>query len=200
LPGLSVEIRDDRNQVLPERRIGRMFVKGSSVITGCLGETSAATRPPPFGWLDTGDLGYWLDGALVIVGRAKDLIIVNGRNIAPQDLEFAAEQVPGVRSHDVAAFSVYDIETGGERVILLVECRIQEQRARADLARAIADAVRQAATVECEVVLIPRQSLPHTSSGKLSRTQAKRMFLQGAFRPHDANESHAEPTASMLAH
>jgi fatty-acyl-CoA synthase len=200
LPGLSVEIREDQNQIQTERRIGRIFVKGSSVITGNPGETNALTRSAPFGWLDTGDLGYWLDGALVIVGRAKDLIIVNGRNIPPQDLELASEQVPGVRSHDVAAFSVYDIESGGERVILLVECRIQEQRARADLVRAIADAVRPAAMVECEVVLIPRQSLPHTSSGKLSRIRAKRMFLQGAFRPHEANKSHAEPTTSIPTH
>ena len=74
------------------------------------------------GWLDTGDMGYLIDGGLVITGRSKDLIIFNGRNIWPQDLEWAIERLEGVRPGDVAAFAVNE-EDDRERVVVVVECR-----------------------------------------------------------------------------
>ena len=104
---------------LPERRVGRIFVRGPGLMRGYFGrpeETAAVLSPD--GWLDTGDLGYRLGGEIVVTGRAKDLIIVNGRNVWPQDLEWSVEQsVPGLRSGDVAAFSVDEDDPRREAVV-----------------------------------------------------------------------------------
>jgi fatty-acyl-CoA synthase len=128
------------------------------------------------GWLDTGDLGFFLDGSLVVTGRSKDLILANGRNIWPQDLEWLVEhEVEGVRNGDVAAVSVDDAEA--ENVVLLVQCRTSDEMARANLRQAVADAVRASAGINCTVVLAPHNSLPQTSSGKLSRARARQMYL-----------------------
>ena len=132
------------------------------------------------GWLDTGDLGYLADGSLVITGRSKDLIILNGRNIWPQDIEWAAERVPGVRNGDVAAFSVEQPDSG-EEVICIVQCRATDPEAREHLIHDVGTVVRKSVGVDCKVVLVPARSLPLTSSGKISRSQAKARYLEGRY-------------------
>jgi fatty-acyl-CoA synthase len=132
------------------------------------------------GWLDTGDLGYWLNGQIVITGRAKDLIIVNGRNVWPQDLEWTAErQVEALRSGDVAAFQVTSDEE--DKVVALVQCRAREAHKRAELRACVSTILRATHGLEIDVVLVPPHSLPQTSSGKLSRSRARSLFLAGAF-------------------
>ena len=130
------------------------------------------------GFLDTGDMGYWLDGEIVITGRAKDLILHNGRNIWPQDIEWAAEQIEPLRSGDVAAFAV-EGEDGDDEVTVLVQCRLQDCAAIEALRHEVAAVVHRSAGVECKVVMVPPKSLPFTSSGKLSRAGAKQKFLSG---------------------
>ncbi|WP_114391938.1 fatty acyl-AMP ligase [Oleisolibacter albus] len=181
LPGHAVEVRDEDGKPLPERRVGRIFARGPSLMKAYFGrpEETAAVMGAD-GWLDTGDLGYICDGQIVITGRAKDLILVNGRNIWPQDLEWTAEhQVAGLRSGDVAAFSV-DAESG-EAVTVLVQCRSADPAARTALEQEVAGVLRAAHGVEVKVVLVPTHALPQTSSGKLSRSRAKQMYLHGAF-------------------
>jgi fatty-acyl-CoA synthase len=133
------------------------------------------------GWLDTGDMGYLIDGRLVVTGRSKDLIIFNGRNIWPQDLEWAIEHLEGVRSGDVAAFAVTDAEDR-ERVVVVVECRPSGPAQRRQLRQAVKATVQKVASVECEVVLAPSGSLTFTTSGKLSRAAAKANYLSGAIK------------------
>jgi fatty-acyl-CoA synthase len=182
LPNVEVEIRDASQRVLAEGVVGRVFVRGPGVMTGYFNETTQTHRVlGADGWLDTGDLGYWRKGALVIAGRAKDLIIINGRNVWPQDLEWAAERVAEVRSGDAAAFSIDDEEGEGERAVLVVECRTSDPGQRSTLSKEIAAVVRSTAGVDCEVVLVPPRTLPHTSSGKLSRVRAKQDFLAGTY-------------------
>ena len=130
------------------------------------------------GFLDTGDMGYWLDGEIVITGRAKDLILHNGRNIWPQDIEWAAEQIEPLRSGDVAAFAVENDE-GEDEVTVLVHCRVQDGASVEALRHEVAAVVHRSAGVECKVVMVPPKSLPFTSSGKLSRAAAKQKFLSG---------------------
>ena len=102
LPGHQLEVRDEAGSVLADRAVGRIFVKGPSVMPGYFGEPEASREVlSPDGWLDTGDLGYMLDGEIVVTGRAKDLIIVNGRNVWPQDIEWAIEARKVVKSGDV---------------------------------------------------------------------------------------------------
>jgi fatty-acyl-CoA synthase len=136
------------------------------------------------GWLQTGDLGYLLDDQIVITGRAKDLIILNGRNIWPQDLEWSAEELPDLRRGDVAAFSVD--ENDGEAVVILVQCRIAEPTQREKLRREVYALLQRAHGVEARVTLVPPKALPQTSSGKLSRSKAKANYLTGAYEQFDA--------------
>jgi fatty-acyl-CoA synthase len=130
------------------------------------------------GFMDTGDMGYWLDGELVITGRAKDLILHNGRNIWPQDIEWAVEQITPLRSGAVAAFAV-EGRDGGDQVVVLVECRVADDAEMETLRREVSAMVYRSAGIDSEVVMVAPKSLPFTSSGKLSRAGAKAGYLTG---------------------
>ena len=182
LAGHRLEVRDAAGASLPERRVGRIFAAGPSLMRSYFGEPEESARVlSADGWLDTGDLGYALDGQIVITGRAKDLIIVNGRNIWPQDLEWTAEQeIAVLRSGDVAVFSVPG-DADEERVVALVQCRTSDSRARDALRDEVANLIRVRHGLEARVAPVPPHGLPQTSSGKLSRSRAKSLYLSGAF-------------------
>jgi fatty-acyl-CoA synthase len=186
LPGHCLEVRGDDGRVLADRDVGRIFVKGPSIMPGYFGEPEATHEVlSDDGWLDTGDLGYMLDGEIVVTGRAKDLIIVNGRNIWPQDIEWTIEARRVAKSGDVAAFSVDTVE--GERVVVAVLARVSGEEARQALARDVAGAVRETVAVDCDVVLVPPAlGLPTTSSGKLSRARTRANYLAGLYAPKTA--------------
>ena len=128
------------------------------------------------GWLNTGDFGYLVDGLLTITGRKKDLIIIHGRNIWPQDLEHLAETQPELRSNDALAFSAPDAD-GEERCVLIVQCRETDARKRHNLVRRLTALLRIELSLDCHVELAPVHSLPKTSSGKLSRAKARMDFI-----------------------
>jgi fatty-acyl-CoA synthase len=183
LPGHRLEVRGADGKVLADREVGRIFVKGPSIMPGYFGEPEATREVlSDDGWLDTGDLGYTLAGEVVVTGRAKDLIIVNGRNVWPQDIEWAIEARRLVKNGDSAAFSVDTVD--GERVVVAVLARVAGEEARQALARDVAGAVREAIAVDCDVVLVPPTvGLPTTSSGKLSRARTKANYLAGFYAP-----------------
>jgi len=179
LPGHQLEIRSDSGQVLPERQVGRVFAHGPSLMRGYFRQPEVTAEVlSADGWLDTGDLGYLTDGEIVLTGRMKDLIILNGRNIWPQDLEWTAEaEIAGLRSGDVAAFSVPMV--GEESVVVLVQCRSSDLEVRAALTTAVTDLLRLRHGVEAAVHLVGGHALPQTSSGKLSRSRARTAYLAG---------------------
>ena len=177
LPDHKVEIRADDGTVVSERVVGRIFFKGPSVMLGYLNDDEATAEALQDGWLNTGDLGYWLNGELVIVGRAKDMMIINGRNVWPQDIEWAVEHVEGLRSGDSAAVLLGAGDE--ERPAVLVQCRAAKAADRQRLAAEVKARVQEAAGVTCEVILVAPRSLPKTSSGKLARTRAKAMYERG---------------------
>ncbi len=181
LPGHELEVRDESGRRLPDRRVGRIFVRGPSLMAGYYGAPEETARVlARDGWLDTGDLGYLLDGEIVITGRAKDLIIVNGRNLWPQDIEWTVEsEVDALRSGDVAAFSV--LGDPHEEVVVLLQCRIRDPGERDALIRRVAGLVRSRHDVDATVVLVPPHALPQTTSGKLSRSRARALYLAGDF-------------------
>jgi fatty-acyl-CoA synthase len=178
LPGLEVEIRDNRGQALPERACGTLHARGPSVMPGYHGDEQATREVlSADGWLNTGDVGYRVGQNLVVTGREKDLIIVNGRNIWPQDLEWLTEQLPGVRTGDAAAFSVPG--PGGEdTVVIVLQCRATGAADRAAQVARLRSLVCAAEGVDCFVDLVPPHTLPRTSSGKPSRGSARQEFLQ----------------------
>ncbi|NQW52528.1 MAG: fatty acyl-AMP ligase [Rhodospirillales bacterium] len=180
MDGHSVEIRDEHGTALGERHVGRLFVRGPSVMPGYFQKSEESALVLRDGWLDTGDLGYWHKGELVITGRAKDLIIVNGRNIWPQDIEWAVEALPQVGRGDACAFSIDDGDV--ETVVVVVQAYPSEPAERETLVGDVRQAVKEAAGVDARIVLIKRQpGLPRTSSGKLSRTHTKTKFAAGDY-------------------
>ena len=175
----TVEIRGVNGAKLGSRAVGRIHVKTESLMSGYFQSPEATGGVVGAdGYLDTGDMGYWLDGEIVITGRAKDLILHNGRNIWPQDIEWAAEQVEPLRTGDVAAFAV-EGEDGDDNVVVLVQCRLQDDASVEALRHEVSAVIHHSAGVECKVVMVPPKSLPFTSSGKLSRTGAKLRYLSG---------------------
>lgn len=180
LPGYDMEIRDERGRPLPERRCGRIHLRGPSLMSGYFGNPEATREVlSADGWLDTGDIGYQAGGALYITGRAKDLMIIKGRNIWPQDLEHLAEQQPEVRPTDASAFSIED-EDGNETAVLVVQCREVDSRKLAELSKRVQQAIHAEFGIHCLTELVPPHTLPRTSSGKLSRSTARKEFLERA--------------------
>lgn len=175
LPGIRLQIRDPDGRRLGDRRIGTVWVKTDSVMQGYLDEPVAtADVLTEDGWLDTGDLGYMVSGRLVITGREKDIIIVNGRNFWPHDLEYVAERQPGVRTGDAMAFSLH---TGvGEQAVMLIQCREQDPQKRDQLQQRIQSNIRAEFSIDCQVELVGAHALPRTSSGKPSRSKARRNY------------------------
>lgn len=184
LPDHAIEIRDSRGAALDERLVGQIFVKGPSIAAGYFGEPEASARTFRDGWLDTGDLGYLVDGSVVITGRSKDLMIINGRNIWPQDVEWAVESLPGLRRGDVAVFSVEPADED-PYVVILVQCRQRDEAEREALLRSVKATATRAAAIDGRVLLVPPHSLPMTSSGKLSRARARQNYLDGLYADDD---------------
>ncbi|MFC4256822.1 fatty acyl-AMP ligase [Altererythrobacter xixiisoli] len=182
LPDMDVEIRGETGQVKGDHQIGKVWCRGPSVMHSYFRNPEATNECLVDGWLDTGDMGYMADGYLFIVGRAKDMIIINGKNHWPQDIEWAVEQLPGFNHGDIAAFSV-ETENGEEAPAVLVHCRISDPDERVRLRDTIRDKVRSITGMNCVVELVPPRSLPRTSSGKLSRAKAKKLYLSGEIEP-----------------
>ena len=178
LPGQRGEIRDENGAILGQRQVGRLFISGDSVMQGYFNNPEGTAEVLKDGWLDTGDLAYWIGAELVIVGRAKDMMIFNGRNVWPQDIEWTVEHIEGLKSGDAAAILLTDAD-GVERPAILVQCRPSDAGERARIAAEVRTKVQESVGVTCEVVLVPPRSLPKTSSGKLARSRAKTMFVAG---------------------
>ena len=180
LPGHEIEVRGPDGDLLPERLVGRVYARGPSLMQCYFDEPEETARAMSAdGWLDTGDLGYFTDGDLVLTGRAKDLIILNGRNIWPQDLEWSLEsEIEALRSGDTAAFSTSGDDE--ETVVVLVQCRSKEEEVQRGLVDDVRALLRARHSVEARVELVGVHALPQTSSGKLSRSKARSLYLSGA--------------------
>jgi fatty-acyl-CoA synthase len=179
LPEHDVEIRDENNIILGEDRVGRICLKGPSLSPGYFRNSQATEAAfSRDGWLDTGDLGYWHDGQLIVTGRYKDLILYHGRNIWPQDIEWAAQAAAPHRCGRACAFSV-----GGagdqKTIMLLIECRTRDPRLLTEIETAVSAAIRLEVGVPVQLMLVPKSTMIITSSGKLSRARVKQKYMDG---------------------
>ena len=180
LPEHELEIRDHDGKAVGERKVGKILLRGPSVTPGyfhnALATQAAFTDD---GWLDTGDLGYWLDDQLVVTGRFKDLILWHGRNIWPQDIEWAAQAAATSRCGRACAFAIGG--SGDEKdIILLLECRTRDAKLLEEIHTVVSSAIRLEIGAPVHLILVPRGSMIVTSSGKLSRARVREKFLQGA--------------------
>lgn len=180
---MTVEIREENGTVLTEKAIGKIWCAGPSIMHSYFRDPQATAACLVDGWLDTGDMGYMSGGYLFVVGRAKDMIIINGKNHWPQDIEWAVEQLPGFKAGDIAAFAV--TTPGGEETpAVLVQCRTSDDSERLRLREEIREKVRSITGMNCVIELVPPRTLPRTSSGKLSRAKARNLYLSGEIQPY----------------
>jgi fatty-acyl-CoA synthase len=178
--GHALRVVDDDGEPLAERRVGHLELQGPSVMQGYWSDPERTAEAFHDGWLRTGDLGYLADGELYVCGRSKDLIIVHGRNYHPQDIEWQASQIEGVRKGNVIAFGIHHPELGREYVVVAVETRALEVADEEPLRQRIAGQILAALALKVdEVLLLAPGSLPKTSSGKLQRSKAAEMYGRG---------------------
>ncbi|MEZ4236736.1 MAG: AMP-binding protein [Myxococcota bacterium] len=175
--GHEVAVLDERGNRMPDGHEGELCHRGPSVTAGYYNNPEATAAAYRDGWLRTGDLGFVLDGQTYVTGRIKDLIIVNGRNVHPQAVEWIVGELDGVRKGNVIAFSVPG-ELGEELVVSL------ETKLRGEDAAPLVEAARQAIQRELslsvrEVLCLPAGTLPKTSSGKLQRRKTREQYLKG---------------------
>lgn len=178
IPGLEMRVVDPGDgHALRPREVGELEIRGTSVTPGYYRAPEATAETFHDGWLRTGDLAYMLEGELVLCGRIKDVIIVGGRNIFPEDVERSVATVEGVRAGNVIAFGV-EGRRGQESLVVVAE---QRQGAPADLERAVREAARSGCGLPPgDVLLVPPGTLPKTSSGKLQRSLCRRSYVEGS--------------------
>ena len=178
LPGLEMKVVDPLTYTdLPERHVGELLLRGTSVTPGYYKRADATTAMFRDGWLCTGDLAYIVDGELVVCGRLKDVIIVGGRNVFPEDIERAVGDLDGVRAGNVIAFGVEGYKRK-ETVVVVAEVRSDEPDA-------LREAIHRRTLGVCglpprDVMLVRPGTLPKTSSGKLQRSACREQYLTEA--------------------
>lgn len=178
LPGLELIITDPDGRPLPDTLIGEIRVKGPSIMAGYFSNPEATSASMDSqGYLLTGDLGYLVNGQLVVTGRAKDLIIVRGRNIWPQDVEWTVEELASLKPGSVAAIGVE--RDSQEQLVVLVQCGLQDEEERQNLYRRIVSIMGETMGLTADVIFVPPHTLPFTTSGKISRARARTLFLEG---------------------
>jgi fatty-acyl-CoA synthase len=184
VPGLEIRIVDPETGVpLRDREVGELEIRGTSVTTGYYKRPDANADLFHDGWLCSGDLAYTLHGQLVMCGRIKDVIIVGGRNVFPEDVERAVGALDGVRAGNVIAFGV-DGDRGRETLVVVAETKADDRDA---VRRQIHDRVKEVVGVPPkDIVLVAPGTLPKTSSGKLQRSLCRRHYHDGQLALVDA--------------
>jgi fatty-acyl-CoA synthase len=178
LPGFEFSIRDDQNNELGQRQCGEIFIKGPSVMSGYFqDQESTQAVLDEDGWLDTGDIGYRVGDRIFITARSKDVIIIKGRNIWPNDMETVAQRMEDVRLGGVAAFSI--VGSGDEeQAVMVVETKLRNKQLRNRLAGRISELMHNHFGINVTIDMVKSGSLPRTTSGKLSRFQSREAYLK----------------------
>lgn len=171
--GIRVSIRHESGRKASDCGVGEICVAGDSIPGHYLGELPRSG----VGEISTGDLGFMRNGVLFVVGRSKELIVRNGSNIAPQELERSVEDLWSLHPGTVIAFSCVDHEASRERIVVLVDQRAQTQAGASALAL-IQHVSRTVGVLIDEVVFVPRERLPRTTSGKLQRSTARYLYVR----------------------
>jgi acyl-CoA synthetase (AMP-forming)/AMP-acid ligase II len=200
LPGCEIELRGGEGGELPEGRVGRLYARSVSMMTGYFAQPEATAATLDDGWLDTGDLGFVEDGEVYICGRAKDVVIIRGANHAPQDFEDALAGIEGLRPGCAVAAGFVPRGEGEEALLILAERYPDAPGGLEEVIRA--SVVARTGVRAHTVTLLDPGALPRTSSGKLRRREALRRFEAGeltAPRPATAVGLAVEVARSAIA-
>jgi fatty-acyl-CoA synthase len=180
-PGHSVGVfgldDDQCEHPLAERQVGELRIKGPSVMRGYINDPEKTAEVIAGAWLHTGDLGYLADGHVIVCGRYKEMIIVNGRNFYPQDIEWEASKIPGVRKGNIIAFGCWKPNTDREKVVVLFETTQFHSRDKNKLASEVRQVIYEGLGLFIdEAMPMAPGSLPKTSSGKPRRLWARQQY------------------------
>ncbi len=184
IPGCTIKIIDSEGTTLPERQVGEIVLRSTSMLSGYYRQPKLSAEALRDGWYLTGDMGYIANGELYVTGRKKDLIIVGGKNIYPQDIENLLNDIPGLYPGRASAFGVYNAQLGTEDVAIVAE--IDSRKVNPDDNDALNDIVRIVRTRVARnmdvaarfVKLVDNKWLIKTSSGKVARRANREKFLQ----------------------
>jgi fatty-acyl-CoA synthase len=161
---------------LPPGRVGEILVRSPSVMSSYWRDPDATQETiDSDGWLHTGDLGFVFEGELVVCGRIKDMIVVGGRNLYPEDYEQCAVGVDGVRRGNVIAFGLPE----QERMVVVAETRATDGEGQALALKTMQAITSRLSHAPQEVILVPPGTLPKTSSGKVQRGVCRQRYLDG---------------------
>jgi acyl-CoA synthetase (AMP-forming)/AMP-acid ligase II len=177
LPGHEIQVVGEDGQALPERHVGEILLAGPSVMLGYYRQDALTSQSIRDGWLRTGDLGYLSEGELFVCGRAKDVIIVNGRKYHPQDLEWAVDGLAGVRRGRVVAFGAAE-DGRADRVVIVVEPSgtVSSESLTDTIRRRVSDLF---GLYVDDVTLVPSGTVGRTTSGKVQRAMTKARYERG---------------------
>jgi fatty-acyl-CoA synthase len=189
LPLHEVRVVDSAGNEVPDRTEGFLWFRGPSATSGYYKNFAAtekllplgpATQPGDFAWVDSGDRAYRADGEIYVTGRVKDIIIKNGRNLYPHEIEELASRADGIRKGCIVAFGLKDESSGTEKLIVVAEVRDRDAKRRAAIGAAVTDQISRGLGIPPDrVELIPAGGIPKTSSGKLRREETRKLFLAG---------------------
>lgn len=179
IPNTEIRIVDAGRSDLPERHVGEIALRSNCMLSGYYHREDATAQAMQDGWYFTGDLGYIADGELYITGRKKDLIIVGGKNIYPQDIENVLNTVPGVHPGRTVAFGVFNESLGTEDIAVICEVETEDPDEQAQIVKEIRARIAQTTdTMAHYVHLVGAMWLLKTSSGKIARTANRQKFLE----------------------
>ena len=181
IPGTEVCIMDEHDARLPDRRVGEIALRSACMLSGYYRRPDLTAQSIRAGWYYTGDMGYLADGQLYVTGRKKDLIIVGGKNIYPQDLEAIANNTQGIAPGRSVAFGLYDKSLGSENIVMI--CEIEGKGIAEDAKKAVEMDLRRRVVQRSEIALgdvrlVEGRWLIKTSSGKISRSANRDKYIQ----------------------
>jgi acyl-CoA synthetase (AMP-forming)/AMP-acid ligase II len=179
ISGTEIRVVDKNGDDLPERSVGEIVIQGNCLLSGYFNRPDLTNKAFIGEWYRTGDLGYLSDGHLYVTGREKELIIVGGKNIHPQDLEEIVNQIDGIHPGRVVAFGIYNENLGTEDVAIVAESSIESETERAGLSRQIRDSISKNTDVAARYVsIVEREWLIKTSSGKIAREANREKYIE----------------------
>lgn len=174
-----VKIIDESGQELPDRHVGQIAIKSNCMLTGYYNRPEETKKAIQQGWFKTGDLGYLSNEELYISGRIKDMIIVGGKNIYPQDIEYISMQVEGVHQGRVVAFGIYNEKIGTEEVVVVAEIESERNLEYEKISDLIKRNVAQNSAIALkDAFIVQSKWLIKTSSGKIARSANREKYLK----------------------
>lgn len=179
LENVKIRILDENGNDVPDRVIGEVALQSNCMLTGYYNRPDVNEKAFRDGWYLTGDYGFLCDGELFVSGRKKDMIIVGGKNVYPQDLELLTYEVPGVHAGRSVAFGMFDESQGTEEVVIIAEVDSDDPQEQEKVANALrAHVTKNSAIALRHVRVVGPKWIVKTSSGKTARAANKEKFLK----------------------